>query len=195
MRKFIVAIGALALSWTTALAADPSGEWVVEGGFARVRIENCGGKMWGVVAWEKTPGGVDKNNPDASKRERPTLGMPILLAMAPTKPNRWEGEIYNTEDGRTWNANISLSTDDVLKVQGCVLGFLCGGQDWARYKPQVTAQAGSNGATRSVAPAAKPSTAGTTGSVGTKTASTASPVCQAAAATETTGSVTANKRW
>ena len=37
--------------------------------------------MWGVVAWEKQPGGRDSNNPDASKKSRPTLGMPILLDM------------------------------------------------------------------------------------------------------------------
>lgn len=197
MRKLIFAIGALAASCTTALAADPTGEWLVDGGYARVRIDNCGGKMWGIVAWEKTPGGVDKNNPDASKRDRPTLGLPILLAMAPNK-DRWEGEIYNTQDGRTYTANISLVNDDVLKVQGCVLGFLCGGQEWTRYKAQTTAHAGSTGATRSVT-ASKPSTAGTTGSIGSRpgrqAAANASPVCQAAAALETTGSVTANKRW
>ena len=37
----------------------------------------CGAR----VAWEKTPGGRDKNNPDVSKQNRPTLGMPILIDM------------------------------------------------------------------------------------------------------------------
>ena len=135
MRKLAIGVVALLASLDAAAAADPTGEWVVDGGYARVRIENCSGNYWGVVAWEKTPGGTDKNNPEASKRTRPTLGLPIMIEMKPTSSaKRWDGEIYNTEDGRTYSANISLSKDDVLRVQGCVLGILCGGQDWTRYK-------------------------------------------------------------
>jgi uncharacterized protein (DUF2147 family) len=55
--------------------------------------------MWGIVAWEKAAG-KDIENPDPAKKGRPILGMPILLAMAPTKPNRWEGEIYNSNNGK-----------------------------------------------------------------------------------------------
>lgn len=124
-----------------AAAADPTGFWLVDGGYAQVRVENCNGKMWGVVAWEQKPGGVDKNNPDPSLRSRPTLGLPVLRAMAPAKPNRWDGEIYNTEDGRIYSSNISLVDDDTLRVQGCVLGFLCGGQNWTRVKSQAPAAA------------------------------------------------------
>lgn len=142
MRKLVLGIVA-GLAWTgAAAAADVTGEWLVDGGYARVRIENCSGKMWGVVAWEKVPGNLDKNNPDASKRSRPTLGIPIMISMVPSsEPNRYDGEIYNTEDGRTYTAHISLKSPDVLRVEGCVLGILCGGQDWTRHKGPVTAAA------------------------------------------------------
>jgi len=131
-------IGAAALlafgtSAVAAAAAEPTGEWAVDGGFAHVRIENCAGKLWGIVSWEEKPG-VDSNNPDPSKRDRPTLGMPVLRAMTPAQPNRWDGEIYNTNDGRMYTAHIGLVSDDVLRVEGCVLGFLCGGQNWTRVK-------------------------------------------------------------
>ena len=63
------------------LAADPTGDWRVADGVANIRVAECNGSMWGAVAWEKTPGGRDKNNPDASKQSRPTLGMPILIDM------------------------------------------------------------------------------------------------------------------
>ena len=33
-----------------------------------------------------------QRNPDPKLRNRPTLGMPILIDMAPTKPNKWEGQ-------------------------------------------------------------------------------------------------------
>ena len=115
---------------------DPTGAWMVEKQLAIIRIVNCDGRFWGVVAWEKYPS-VDKNNPDFSKRSRPTLGMPILLGMTQAKPNQWSGYIYNSEDGRTYSASISLTAPDVLRVQGCVLGFLCGGESWARVQPQA----------------------------------------------------------
>ncbi len=133
-----LAIAALLMTTAPVLAADPTGEWMVSDGVAKVRIENCNSKLWGVISWEKFPGGTDKNNPDPSKRARTTLGMPILLALQQTAANRWEGEIYNPENGKTYSSNVSLAENnpDVLQVRWCVLGFLCGGQDWARVEPE-----------------------------------------------------------
>lgn len=127
---FVFAAAAMA---NAASAAEPTGDWAVEGGYAHVRIADCGDKLWGIVAWELKPDSVDKNNPDPALRSRPTLGIPILLGMAQQDtPNRWDGDIYNTENGRTYTAHISLTSPDVLRVEGCVLGFLCGGQSWTR---------------------------------------------------------------
>jgi len=131
---------------------DPVGEWMVEKGYATIRIVDCNGQYWGVVASEQTPG-IDKNNPDARLRSRPTLGMPVLMGMKPSKPNEWSGEIYNSQDGRTYSASISLVGPDILKVQGCVLGFLCGGENWTRIAPDKASAAqpvpkpGASGAT------------------------------------------------
>ena len=145
VRVSVAAVAALAASWSTASASpgEPLGEWAVEGNVAHVQIENCSGRLWGIVSWEKTPGAVDTNNPDPAKRSRPTLGMPILLGMAPAQANRWDGQIYNSMDGRTYEAHISLSSDDVLRVEGCVLGFLCGGQNWTRVKDAAGSTTGS----------------------------------------------------
>ncbi len=119
--------------------ADPTGEWLVAKRVARIKIVNCDNHFWGVLSWEMTPG-VDSNNPDHTKRTRPTLGMPILLGMVPNKEkeNEWKGEIYNAEDGRNYSASISLLNPDLLKVQGCVLGILCGGENWTRVPPANT---------------------------------------------------------
>ena len=69
-------------------------------------------------------------DPDPAKRGRPNLGVPILIGMAPTEPNRWEGHIYNTENGKTYSGSIRVEGDK-LKLQGCLFtNFLCGGQDW-----------------------------------------------------------------
>ncbi len=111
----------------------PVGEWLVADRVARIRIVDCDGHLWGVVAWEAKPG-TDTKNPDPKLRNRPTLGMPILLDMVPTKPNRWEGNVYNSQNGHTYSANISLSDPNTLRIQGCVLGFLCGGENWTRVE-------------------------------------------------------------
>jgi uncharacterized protein (DUF2147 family) len=124
-----------------AASAAPSGEWLVEKGYATIRIVDCNGEFWGVVASEQKPGGTDKNNPDPRLRSRPTLGMPILLGMKPSNSNEWSGEIYNSQDGRTYSASINLLNSDTLKVQGCVMGFLCGGENWTRVTSDKTSAA------------------------------------------------------
>jgi uncharacterized protein (DUF2147 family) len=123
----------LATGFASALAADPTGDWRVADGVANIRVAECNGSMWGVVAWEKTPGGRDRNNPDVSKQNRPTLGMPILIDMK-KKPgvDQWQGQVYNAKDGQFYSSTIKPISADQLEIQGCVLGFLCGGETWTR---------------------------------------------------------------
>jgi uncharacterized protein (DUF2147 family) len=135
-RSFFSAILLAAAAGGPALAAaDPTGEWLVADGTARVRIAPCNGALWGVIAWTKEPGGTDENNPDPAKRGRPIIGLPILLNMKKASSNRWDGLVYNAENGKTYSSNISLASSNVLKIQGCVFGGLfCGGEDWTRVE-------------------------------------------------------------
>jgi uncharacterized protein (DUF2147 family) len=121
-----------------AAAADPTGDWMVADKVATIRVAECNGAMWGVVAWEKTPGGRDINNPDAARQSRPTLGMPILIDMK-KKPGveQWEGQVYNAKDGKSYQSTIKPLGADQLEIQGCVLGFLCGGETWTRVGPAI----------------------------------------------------------
>ena len=148
---------------SAALAADPTGDWKVADGVANIRVAQCSGNMWGVVAWEKTPGGKDKNNPDASKQSRPTLGMPILIEMK-KKPgaDAWEGQVYNAKDGQLYSSTIKPVGTDQLEIQGCVLGFLCGGETWTRVGPPIPsspANSMAKGAPKGAAPKTSTSTA------------------------------------
>ncbi len=119
-----------------ATTATPVGEWLVADGSARIRIQPCDEALWGVIVWATDPG-KDENNPDPALRERSVIGMPILLGMEQTRQNRWDGQIYNAENGKTYTANISLIRDDVLRVEGCVFGGLfCGGENWTRETAQ-----------------------------------------------------------
>jgi uncharacterized protein (DUF2147 family) len=126
------------LSVASALAADPSGDWRVADGVADIRVAECNGDMWGVVVWEKIPGGHDTHNPDVSKQNRLTLGMPILLDMKKkTGADSWEGQVYNAKDGQTYSSSITPTDADHLEIKGCVLGFLCGGETWTRVAPPI----------------------------------------------------------
>src|SRR3979411_688247 len=108
----------LATNVTSALAADPTGDWKVADGVANIRVAQCNGNMWGAVAWEKMPGGRDKNNPDVSKQNRPTLGMPILIDMKKkTGVDQWEGQVYNAKDGQFYSSTINTAAPDHTKTQ------------------------------------------------------------------------------
>jgi uncharacterized protein (DUF2147 family) len=128
----------LATNVTAALAADPTGDWRVADGVANIRVAQCNGSVWGAVSWEKTPGGRDSNNPDASKQSRPSLGMAILIDMKKKAGvEAWEGQVYNAKDGQLYSSTIKPVGTDQLEIQGCVLGFLCGGETWTRVGPPI----------------------------------------------------------
>lgn len=147
----------LAVSMTPAMAGDPTGDWRVEDGVANIRVAACHGSMWGAVAWEKIPGGRDKNNPDAAKQSRPTLGMPILLNMKKKSgADQWEGQIYNAKDGKFYDSTMTLSNPNQLEIEGCVLGILCGGQTWTRVSGPIPSSPSNSAAAD---PAAKPAPA------------------------------------
>jgi uncharacterized protein (DUF2147 family) len=170
----------LATGLAPALAVDPTGDWRVEDGVANIRVAECNGSMWGVVAWEKTPGGRDKNNPDVSKQNRPTLGMPILIDMK-KKPgvDQWEGQVYNAKDGQTYSSTIKPLGPDQLEIQGCFLGFLCGGQTWTRVAgpiPSSPANSMAKGAPK--ATGALPRTAAPTPPAAPKTTGSVSPAAK-----------------
>ena len=132
MRAAILFGAFFAMTTASAVAADPTGDWRVQDGVAHIRVAECNGNMWGAVIWEKEPG-LDEHNPDVSKRSRPTLGIPVLINMK-KKPgtDQWEGEVYNANDGKSYSSTIKPVGSDKLEVQGCVLGFLCGGETWTR---------------------------------------------------------------
>jgi uncharacterized protein (DUF2147 family) len=149
----------LAVVFTASGSAAPSpvGEWMVAKGEAIIRVVDCGGRYWGLVAWEQKPGGTDARNPDPALRQRTTLGMPILLGMSRSNdPATWSGHIYNSQDGRTYEGHINLAGPNTLHVQGCVLGFLCGGENWQRVSGAAAMAAAGKTGGRSAAAASEP---------------------------------------
>jgi uncharacterized protein (DUF2147 family) len=139
MNKRAILFGMVTASvLATTAFADATGDWLVADGTARISIADCGGALWGVVSWEAAPGGVDEKNPDPAKRSRPILAMPVLIGMQASGPNEWAGQIYNSENGKTYSGGLSLINPHMLRVRGCVFAILCGGENWTRS--ELTAQ-------------------------------------------------------
>jgi uncharacterized protein (DUF2147 family) len=167
----------MAAGLAPALALDPTGDWKVADGVANIRVAQCNGNMWGAVAWEQTPGGRDDHNPDVSKQSRPSLGMAILIDMK-KKPgvDQWEGQVYNAKDGQLYSSTIKPVDPDHLEIQGCVLGFLCGGETWTRVAgpiPSSPVNSMAKGAPKTVG--ALPRTAATTAAATAAAPKTAAP--------------------
>ena len=145
LRMIAVTVGLSAAALMTpdmiegAAAADAFGTWLTGDKEGQVRIVNCGGALCGNLVWLKAPNDpatgrpkTDKHNADASKQSRPLLGVPVVLAMKPSGPGQWSGEVYNAEDGKTYSGSFTLTGPDTADLKGCVLGILCKSQTWTR---------------------------------------------------------------
>jgi uncharacterized protein (DUF2147 family) len=83
---------------------------------------------------------TDIRNKDPELRGRPMLGLQILTLLPSTKPNIYDGDIYNPEDGNTYSGYVEMTGPDVARLNGCVLfNVVCRGEDWVRA-PQPVAE-------------------------------------------------------
>ena len=123
-----------------ALAADPLGTWYTADKDSQVRITNCGGALCGALVWLKEPNDpatgrpkTDKNNADASKQNRPLLGVQIVLGMKPSgTPDQWSGNVYNASDGKTYSGSFTMTGPNTAELKGCVMSIICKTQTWTR---------------------------------------------------------------
>lgn len=138
MRALLLVAG-LTLAAAPAFAADPvEGEWLTEGGSAKVRVAPCAGKadrMCGNISWLKNPAdakATDAKNPDPKLKTRTIMGMPMIRDFKQAAPGRWTGgKIYDPGSGKTYDSKISIGPNGTLKVEGCVL-MVCQAQTWRR---------------------------------------------------------------
>ena len=125
------------------------GKWWNEEKDAQIEIYPCEGKLCGKIIWLKEPnypdndpkgrGGkpkIDRENPDASQRERTLLGMNLVWGFTPSGENLWEGGfIYNPRDGKTYKCKLTLENPERLKVRGFIGLSLIGKTNiWTRVK-------------------------------------------------------------
>ena len=140
---------ALALTGASpSFAQDPFGTWLTPEGKATVKVADCGGALCATILSLKQPNDpttgrpqLDRGNSDVSKRNRPVVGVQLLMGMKPQGPNKWVGQAYNPEDGNIYPATATLVNANTLNVQGCILGgMICRTFAWTR-KPDAAARA------------------------------------------------------
>jgi len=127
---------------TPAFAADPLGTWYTKDNESQVRIANCGDGLCGTLVWLKEPNDpktgkpkTDTKNFDASKRNRPLVGVQIVLGLKPSgTPDQWKGEVYNPEDGNTYTGYFTVIGPDTADLKGCAMAVICKTQTWTRVK-------------------------------------------------------------
>jgi uncharacterized protein (DUF2147 family) len=117
---------------------EATGVWLTQAGDARVRVSKCGGGICGVIVWLRQPidpatgkPAVDDKNPNPALAHRPMIGLPLFTGMRPVGPNKWSGQIYDADDGRSYSSSVSVLGPGSLRVEGCV-GAFCGGETWSR---------------------------------------------------------------
>jgi uncharacterized protein (DUF2147 family) len=133
-------IGLALMATAPALAADPFGTWLTEDKKGKIHIVNCDGALCGNLVWIQEPMDpetskpkLDKHNVDASKQGRPLLGIPIVLNMKPNGADKWEGQVYNAEDGNTYSGSFAMTGANSAQLKGCIMGgLLCKAQTWTR---------------------------------------------------------------
>lgn len=138
-----LAIGLTALSSSAGAEQRLSGTWLTEDKSTHVVFQSCGAADCGKVVWLKEPmdpdtgqAWRDKFNSDESQKRRPLMGLTIASGLKPSGAGRWEGAIYNPDDGKTYSGEVQLVGQDRLQLKGCAFGGLvCESEVWSRISP------------------------------------------------------------
>lgn len=132
----VVALGLAAGSHCAAAqtAEEAFGVWRHPENGSHVEMSKCGdalcAKIVAVVDDQKT----DDKNPDVALRNRPVVGLPIMVDAKKTGPASWSGNLYNRADGKTYAGTITVKSADALDLKGCVMSVLCKTLTWTRVK-------------------------------------------------------------
>jgi uncharacterized protein (DUF2147 family) len=134
MRLSALVLMALALAACTPHAGSGpiAGQWLTASGNFVVRIDQCGATLCGAVS--RVLGNQSMAHPGAAMTGRPArVGLKILTDLAPDGDGRWKGRLYNRENGKTYDCQVSIDAEGRLVVRGYVgLPLLGKTQLWRR---------------------------------------------------------------
>src|SRR5215468_5095366 len=85
-----------------AAAEDAIGNWKDTETGATAQIYSCGGGICVKVVTPSKGRDVDSHNPDPALKGRSMAGVTIMTGAAKDGAQRWKGQLYNSEDGKTY---------------------------------------------------------------------------------------------
>jgi len=135
----------LSLLCASALAVEPpQGRWITASGNLEVEIGACGNALCGTVTKVLGNRSMSREGEEMKAVDtRPAMGMKILQNFIPetvedNRTTRWEGEIYNRENGKTYSCLMSLNADGSLVIRPYVgLPLFGKTQVWQRPQPAI----------------------------------------------------------
>lgn len=131
MRKIIFTIAAMALASAPAFASAQAleGQWTNHKKNVVVQVERCGAAYCGRVVQASA-----KAQENARKGGTPKLvGTQILTGLKPIGGGKFRGRAFVPKRNVHATATVRQLSNDVMQVQGCVLGgLLCDNEKWTR---------------------------------------------------------------
>ncbi len=121
----VAAAAVIAVPGASQVTTGVTGLWLDTEGKAGIEVAPCGGEICGNIVWLKDPldpkgkPWTDILNPDTGKRGRAVCGLQIIGGLKPAASGTWDGGwVYDPEEGKTFNVELSLKDANTLTVFG-----------------------------------------------------------------------------
>ena len=145
LRRTVASLAVLVAA--SASAAGPDGRFITQSGNLEVEVAPCGNALCGTVT--KVIADKSMSHPGEEMRPadgRPALGLRILSDFTPgstaTPASTWRGQIYNRENGKTYDCIMSVNDAGNLTLRAYVLLPLFGKtQVWQRVAQEPSSGA------------------------------------------------------
>ncbi|WP_022672133.1 DUF2147 domain-containing protein [Novosphingopyxis baekryungensis] len=142
-KRGLIGLAAASMAMTSgpgAVAATTAqglqGTWLMENRKAEVKVYPCGdalcGKVSRILKYPSDGARTDIHNGNKALRNRPLVGLPVLLDFTPDK-DAMKGEVYDPKSGRTYRATITQDNPNKLNIKACLL-IICKSQQWTRIR-------------------------------------------------------------
>lgn len=121
---------------------DITGTWLTQKKDGKVEIFKQGNKYFGKITWLLEPNEengkpkVDEENPEASKRIQPIMGLTVVRDLQWKGDGAWEdGKVYDPDNGKTYSAFAKMKNKNVLEFTGYIgFSFIGRTEVWTRVK-------------------------------------------------------------
>jgi uncharacterized protein (DUF2147 family) len=115
---------------------DLIGDWVLPENGTVIHTYRCEDAVCAQIVKVPDPARKDIYNPDPVLRRRPLLGIVVASNLYRKGPATWQGRLYNTLNGYTYNGTVRLVEKNRFTFDGCLISVLfCHTKTYYRVEP------------------------------------------------------------